>query len=588
MSLEAWFTLIVVGLCLAALISNRVGADTAMMGGLSLLLVTGIVTPAQGLAGFANEGMITVGVLFVVVAGLRDTGAVSWIVKHLLGRPRGLADAQMRIMAPVSAMSAFLNNTPVVAMMIPAIQDWGRRFQISPSRLLIPLSYAAIAGGTCTLIGTSTNLVIHGLLIDRTGQGFSMFELAWIGIPVVVLVMVSVMIFGRRLLPERIPAKIQFADARRYTVEMLVAADGPLAGRTVEQAGLRQLPGLYLIEIYRGETLIPAPAPTDVLLADDRLVFAGAVESVVDLQKINGLIPATDQIFKLDAPRPERCLIEAVISRMHPMVGKSIRAGRFRSVYNAAVIAVSRSGEQVKGKIGDIVLRPGDTLLLEAHPSFVVQHRNSRDFYLVSELEGTTPLRHERAPLAVGILAIMVLLAAFDVMSMLNASLLAAGAMLITRCTTGRVARRSVDWQILIVIAASIGIGNALYLTGAAQAIAESMLAFVGMNPWSVLLMVYALTALFTAVVTNNTAAVLMFPIVFALAEQMGVSHMPYMITVTVAASMSFATPIGYQTNLMVMGPGGYRFSDYLYLGIPITILVGVLVMAIVPLVWPF
>lgn len=588
MSLEAWFTLIVVGLCLAALISNRVGADTAMMGGLSLLLVTGIVTPAQGLAGFANEGMITVGVLFVVVAGLRDTGAVSWIVKHLLGRPRGLADAQMRIMAPVSAMSAFLNNTPVVAMMIPAIQDWGRRFQISPSRLLIPLSYAAIAGGTCTLIGTSTNLVIHGLLIDRTGQGFSMFELAWIGIPVVVLVMVSVMIFGRRLLPERIPAKIQFADARRYTVEMLVAADGPLAGRTVEQAGLRQLPGLYLIEIYRGETLIPAPAPTDVLLADDRLVFAGAVESVVDLQKINGLIPATDQIFKLDAPRPERCLIEAVISRMHPMVGKSIRAGRFRSVYNAAVIAVSRSGEQVKGKIGDIVLRPGDTLLLEAHPSFVVQHRNSRDFYLVSELEGTTPLRHEKAPLAVGILAIMVLLAAFDIMSMLNASLLAAGAMLITRCTTGRVARRSVDWQILIVIAASIGIGNALYLTGAAQAIAQGMLAFVGMNPWSVLLMVYALTALFTAVVTNNTAAVLMFPIVFALVEQMGVSHMPYMIAVTVAASMSFATPIGYQTNLMVMGPGGYRFSDYLYLGIPITILVGVLVMAIVPLVWPF
>ncbi|MDX9741451.1 MAG: SLC13 family permease [Gammaproteobacteria bacterium] len=588
MSFEAWFTVIVVGLCLAALISNRVGPDTVMMGGLSLLLVTGIVTPAQGLAGFANEGMITVGVLFVVVAGLRDTGAVGWIVQHLLGRPRGLADAQLRIMTPVSLMSAFLNNTPVVAMMIPAIQDWGRRFQISPSRLLIPLSYAAIAGGTCTLIGTSTNLVIHGLLLERTGEGFSMFELAWIGIPLVVLVMACVMMMGRRLLPERVPATTQFADARRYTVEMLVAADGALVGKTVEQAGLRQLPGLYLIEIDRGDLVIPAPGPTDVLLADDRLVFAGAVESVVDLQKINGLLPATNQIFKLGAPRPERCLVEAVISRMHPMVGKSIRAGRFRSVYNAAVIAVSRSGEQVKGKIGDIVLRPGDTLLLEAHPSFVVQQRTSRDFYLVSELEESAPLRHERAPLALLILVGMVMLAAFDIMSMLNASLLAAGAMLITRCTRGRVARRSVDWQILIVIAASIGIGNALHATGAAQAIADSMLALVGSNPWSVLLMVYVMTALFTAVVTNNTAAVLMFPIVFALAESMGVNYMPFIITVTVAASMSFATPIGYQTNLMVMGPGGYRFTDYFYLGIPITVLVGVLVMAIVPQVWPF
>lgn len=588
MSIEAWFTLIVVGLCLLALVHNRVGPDTVMMGGLSLLLVTGIVTPAQGLAGFANEGMITVGVLFVVVAGLRDTGAVSWIVQHLLGKPRGLADAQFRTMAPVALMSAFLNNTPVVAMMIPAIQEWSRRFQISPSRLLIPLSYAAIAGGTCTLIGTSTNLVVHGLLIERTGSGFTMFELAWIGVPLVILVIGCVMLLGRRLLPERVPATVQFADARGYTVEMLVAPDGPLTGKTVEEAGLRQLPGLYLVEIDRGDQVFPAPGPTDRLLPDDRLVFAGAVESVVDLQKIKGLIPATNQIFKLDAPRPERCLIEAVISRMHPMVGKSIRAGRFRSVYNAAVIAVSRSGEQVRGKIGDIVLRPGDTLLLEAHPSFVVQQRNSRDFYLVSALEESTPLRHDKAPIALLILVGMVLLAAFDILSMLNASLLAAGAMLIFRCTRGRIARRSVDWQILIVIAASIGIGNALFITGAAQGIADYMLSLVGKDPWIVLLMVYILTALFTAVVTNNTAAVLMLPIAFALAESMGVDYMPFMITITVAASMSFATPIGYQTNLMVMGPGGYRFADYFSLGIPITVLVGVLVMLIVPRVWVF
>jgi len=513
MAIEAWFTLGVVGICFAALMTNRIAPDIVMAGGLTLLLVAGIVTPAQGLAGFANEGMITVGVLYVVVAGLRDTGAVAWIVQYMLGRPRGLTSAQLRIMGPVSLMSAFLNNTPVVAMMIPAIQDWARRHQLSVSRLLMPLSYAAIAGGTCTLIGTSTNLVVNGLLIEQTADaGLTMFELAWVGVPLVIMVTVMVILMSPRLLPERLPAISQFADARGYTVEMMVAPEGALVGKTIEQAGLRHLPGLYLIEIDRGEQVLPAPSPLERLQANDRLVFAGVVESVVDLQKINGLTPATNQIFKLGMPRPERCLIEAVLSHTCPLVGKSIRAGRFRSIYNAAVIAVSRGGAQIKGKIGDIVLRAGDTLLLEAHPSFVLQQRNSRDFYLVSQLEGSTPLRHERAPVALVIMAAMVLLVAFDVLSMLKGALLAAGFMLITGCTSGRVARRSVDWQILIVIAASIGIGQALAITGAAQAIAGYMLALVGANPWSVLAMVYVLTAVFTAVVTNNTAAVAHVP----------------------------------------------------------------------------
>lgn len=588
MTLEAWFTLAVIALCFGALMTNRVSTDVTMMGGLTLLLLFGIVPPAQGLAGFANEGMITVGVLYVVVAGLRDTGAVGWIVQNLLGRPRGPVSAQLRVMAPVAAMSAFLNNTPVVAMMIPAIQDWARRHQLSVSRLLMPLSFAAIAGGTCTLIGTSTNLVVHGLLIEQTGSGLSMFELAWVGVPLVFVVLGATIVLSRHLLPERLPASTQFADARGYTVEMMVDPEGPLVGKTIEQAGLRQLPGLYLVEIDRGDQVLPAPTPLERLNADDRLVFAGVVESVIDLQKIKGLNPATNQIFKLGMPRPERSLIEAVISQSCPMVGKSIREGRFRSVYNAAVIAVSRGGMQIRGKIGDIVLRPGDTLLLEAPPSFILQQRNSRDFYLVSELEDSNPLRHEKAPIALVILAGMVLLAAFDVLTMLQSALLAGGLMLITRCTRGRTARRAVDWQILIVIGASIGIGQALQSTGAAAAIAANMMTLVGTSPFAVLLAVFVLTAVFTAIVTNNTAAVLMFPIALALGETMGVDPMPFVIAITVAASMSFATPIGYQTNLMVMGPGGYHFSDYLRIGIPITILVGVLVMAIVPVVWPF
>jgi di/tricarboxylate transporter len=588
MGIDAWFTLAVIAACFAVLVTNRVAADVTMMGGLTLLFATGILTPEEAMGGFANEGMITVAVLYVVVAGLRDTGAVAWIVQYMLGRPKSVAHAQLRMMTPIASMSAFLNNTPVVAMMIPAIQDWGRRYRISVSKLLIPLSYAAIAGGTCTLIGTSTNLVVNGLLLKGNHPGLSMFELAWIGVPVTVAVIAVVVLLSRWLLPDRIAAVSRFADARGYTVEMTVNPQGPLVGRTVEQAGLRHLPGLYLVEIDRGDQVLPAPSPLERLQADDRLIFAGVVESVVDLQKIHGLSPATDQIFKLAAPRPERCLIEAVISESCPLVGKSIRAGRFRSLYNAAVIAVSRGGEQVKMKIGDIVIRPGDTLLLEAHPSFAVQQRNSRDFYLVSQLEGSTPLRHEKAPIALLIMVAMVLLASFNVMSMLKAAMLAGGLMLLTRCTSGRLARRSVDWEILVVIGASIGIGQALQTTGAAEAIASHLLALVGSDPRMVLLMVYALTAGFTNIVTNNTAAVLMFPIAMSLSTSLGLDFMPFIIAVIIGASMSFATPIGYQTNLMVLGPGGYRFTDYVNLGVPITLIVGILALLIIPVIWPF
>jgi len=589
MPLEAWFTLTVIALCFALLAATRVAPDIILMGGLTLLLLSGVLTPAQALSGLANEGVVTVGALYIVVAGLKDTGAIAWVVQYILGRPKSIRGAQLRMMLPVATMSAFLNNTPVVAMMIPAVQDWARRYRLSVSKLLIPLSYAAMVGGTCTLIGTSTNLVINGLLIKQTGgPGLGIFELAKIGIPVALCVIIAVIFLSKCLLPDRRSAISQFEDVRGYTVEMLVDADGPLVGKTIEQAGLRQLPGLYLIEIDRQDQLIPAVSPQEHLHADDRLVFAGVVESVVDLQKIRGLRPATGQVFKLDVPRPERCLIEAVVSDSFPTAGKSIRESRFRTQYNAAIIAVSRNGVQLKKKIGDIILRSGDTLLLEAHPSFIDQQRNSRDFYLVSRLEDSHPLRHDRALMAILLLAAMVVSAALGWLSMLEAAMLTAGLMIMSKCTTGQTARRAIDWQVLIVIAASLGIGLALRLSGAAQIIAQLLLSLAGGSPWIALALVFAITALFTAVITNNTAAVLMFPIAMATSKALDVSFMPFMITIMVAASVSFATPIGYQTNLMVYGPGGYRFSDYTRIGIPLTLLVGLIVVLFVPLVWAF
>lgn len=369
---------------------------------------------------------------------------------------------------------------------------------------------------------------------------------------------------------------------------MLVEVDGPLDGKTVEEAGLRQLPSLYLIDIVRAGRVIPALTPSDTLKGADHLVFAGAVDSVVDIQKIRGLQPATNQVYKLDSPREERCLIEAVVSRRFPLIGKSIRHGRFRELYNAVVIAVARDGIQIKKKIGEIVLLPGDTLLMEAHPNFMIQQRSSKDFYLVSQLEDSTPPRHEKAVVAISILAGMIICVTIGWLSILETALLGAVLMVLTRCTRTQDARRSINWQVLIVIAASFGIGSALASTGAAQALANALISFSGGSPLISLGSTFFLTALFTAIATNNTAAVLMFPIALATSQHLGSNFLPFAVTIMIAASVSFATPIGYQTNLMVYGPGGYRFSDYIKIGTPLTFLIGVLTVFIVPMVWPF
>ncbi|HHM04175.1 MAG TPA: SLC13 family permease [Gammaproteobacteria bacterium] len=588
MGWEAWLTLAVIGACLWALATGRLAPDVILVGGVMVLLLAKVITPAQALGGLANEGMVTVGLLYIVAAGLQETGAVQWVVGSLFGRPRSLGHAQLRLMVPVAAMSAFLNNTPVVAMMIPAVRDWAKKYQISPSKLMMPLSYAAIVGGACTLIGTSTNLVINGLWTAHHGPSLGLFEIAWVGVPGVFLVIAMVLWLGRWFLPERQSAISKLDNARNYIVEMIVEPGSPLRGKSIEQAGLRHLPGMYLIEIERQGHSLPAVSPQERLAEHDRLIFAGVVESVVDLHKFRGLAPATDQVFKLNSPRSERCLVEAVVSDSCPLVGKTIREGRFRTVYNAAVIAVARNGERVQQKIGDIELRPGDTLLLEANPGFVARQRNSRDFFLVSQVEDSTPPRHDKARTALAILCAMVTAAAAGWLSMLEAAMVAAGLMVASKCIGLATARRAVDWQVLIVIAASFGLGAAMEATGAAAAIARQVIALAAGEPWLTLALTFVIAAVFTALVTNNAAAVLMFPIVLQAADSLGVSPLPFVITLMVAASASFATPIGYQTNLMVYGPGGYRFSDYFKMGIPITVATGLLTLLIAPWIWPF
>lgn len=582
-----------VALAVILLTFFQIAPDVVLMAGLSLLLVAGVVTPSRALEGFSNEGLITVAVLFAVAEGLRQTGGIGFLSQRVLGRPKSVHDAQLRIMVPTVFLSAFLNNTPVVAVLLPVLNDWAKKAQLSVSKLMLPLSYAAILGGMCTLIGTSTTLVLNDKLKEELANaglegGLAMFEIGLVGVPAALVGMIYIVAVSRWLLPERKPAIAQFDDPREYTVEMLIEPGSPLIGQTIEGAGLRHLPGMFLAEIDREGELLAAVSPTTRLHGGDRLVFVGVVESVVDLQRIPGLTPATDQVFKLDSPRSNRCLIEAVVSNSCPLISMTIREARFRTRYNAAVIAVSRNGQRLPGKIGDIEMHPGDTLLLEAHPSFEQVQRNSRDFYLVSRIEDSNPPRHDRAWMAQTILVGMVLLVSVGGVSMLKASLIAAGLMMFARCARGQEMRRAIDWSVLITMAAGIGMGNAMEDSGAAVLIAGSLIQVAGSDATLALAIIYLLTMVFSNLITAKAAGVLIFPIALATAASLDVNYMPFSIAVMLAAAASFATPIGYQTNLMVLGPGGYRYSDFLRIGGPLSVLIWGLAIALIPLIWRF
>lgn len=588
MEWQAGFTLSMLVGVLVTLALTRLAADLVLMAALMLLLLTGVLGPAEALIGFANPGVITIATLYVVAAGLRETGAVQWIAWGLLGHPKTEAGAQFRMIVPTGILSGFMNNTAVVAMFIPAIQDWARRLGIPASRLLLPLSYAAILGGTCTLIGTSTNLVIDGMLQSSRGVHLGLFELAWVGVPLLIVGGSFLVLFASRLLPDRGGITEELDLVREYGVEVEVVSPGPLVGKSIAEAGLRALTYGYLTEIDRDGRLITVVEPDRILQGGDKLYFVGAPECASELRRIQGLKPANGSVHKLDVANHQRCLVEVVLGPEFIALGKTIRDSRFRTRFNAVILSLSREGKRVPGKLGDITFRMGDTLLLEASHQFVEQYRFRRDFLLVSALNDSTPPDFHKAPRALGVLAVMVLLSASGVLTILEAALLAAGAMIVTGCLTASRARRSVDLPVLVVIASSFALGTAMTETGAAQWVASGLLGFGPMTPWVALAIVYVLTAMFTEAITNNAAAVLMFPIALAVAERLDVSFLPFTIAVMFAASASFITPLGYQTNLMVYGPGRYRFMDYVRIGAPLSLLVGGGAVGLIPLVWEF
>ncbi len=589
MEWQGWLTLIVVLLALIGMVREIAGPDLIMMAALFALAGCGVITPAETFAGFSNPALAAVGVLFVVSAAMRDTGALELTVGRLFAGARGEKAGLARICPPVAALSAFLNNAPIVAMMTPVVIDWARRRGLSPSRFLIPLSYSSILGSTATVIGTSTTLTVAGLVIDAGMPGIGFFELAPVGIPVAFVGLAYLQFVAPRWMPVRREPSDELGEKRReYTSSMFVESDCPMIGQSVDEAGLRALPGLFLVEIDRKGRVVTPVAPDELILEGDRLVFAGVVSTIIDLQRIRGLVPATEHEDG-ETPPPDHPLVEAVVSLSSPLVGTTIRDANFRTVYDAAVIAVHRNGERIPGKIGQISLQAGDTLLMQTAAGFLRAHRNSPDFYLVSEVAGGPQPRYDRATIAIVILVAMVLSASLFGYPISIAAFLAAGALIGFRCVSGREARRSVDWSILLVIGAGFGIATAMEKTGAAGMVAGVIASVAGTASPLVTLTVLYLTALALAELLHHNAAVtIMFPIAVATANQLGVDPRAFIMAIAIAGCCAFASPVTYQTHLIVYGPGGYRFTDFVRVGLPLDALTAAVAIVLIPWVWPF
>ncbi len=610
MSSDGWISLAVILAVFIGLQRRRgAPADLLFLGGLVLVTLLGVIEPAQALLGFANPAVITIGALFVVASGLRNTGGLDLLGHRVLGQARDEHQALRRLALPVVGLSAVMNNTPIVAMLVPIAVDWCRKRGVSPSRMLIPISYLAILGGTCTLIGTSTNLLINGMLITANEAPLHFFEIGYVGIPCALLGSAYLLLFARKVLPNRTDLIEQLGEHRReYLVELLVQPECRLIGQSVEQAGLRHLQGLFLIEIDRDGEIVTPVTPEDMIHVGDRLVFTGIVTTIVELEMIPGLVPAADLAYEVQpGSAHQRHLTEAVLSNTSPLIGETVRDAKFRQRYNAAIVAIHRNGKRLTGKIGDVKFEGGDTLLLQTRSEFVRMFRHNPDFHLVSSVEGSQARRHDRVWVAVGLLGLLV--AWLSIGSLLPesttgtsywaalaspdtppiAAIAVAGLMVVARCLSMAEARSSIDLQVLITIGAALGLGKALTESKAVDTIAQTLVAGVGTDhPYLLLLLVYLLTLVFTEMITNAAVAALMFPLAVAVAAEGGVSPRPFVMAIAIAASSSFVTPIGYQTNLMVMGPGGYHPRDFLKAGAPLVVIVMTTAMLLIPLFWPF
>ena len=570
---QFWMTIVILAGIAAALLRDLARPDLIFLSGLAILLVLGVITPADAFAGFSNSAVLAVGALFVVAAGIEETGAVRAFDRMLFGSSMDLRWVLARVMLPTAGLSAFINNTPIVAMLTPRIQHWAQRVGVAPSKLLIPLSYAAIAGGMVTLIGTSTNIIVSGMLVEVGMPALGLFDMAGIGLAAVVSVIGFFTLTGFRLLPDRGITPTVEEGLGEYLFEVRVGADAPMIGQTIEHAGLRALRDAYLVHVQRQEHMLSA-IPDLVLFEGDTLTFTGKAPMLEELLRRPGLersVPLVEE--RLPRTRP---LFDAVVSDTSNLVGTSLRDEHFRERYGAAVLAIQRRHERVLGPLGRVTIKAGDLLIIEANEGFDKRWNTSRsEFYLVTPRRADEAKRlNKKAPIALAILIAMVLAIGLRLLPVISAAFLAALAMIATGCLSLRMARRALNLEVLVLIAAALGLGQAVASTGLTTLLADFLLALSGLGVMAALMGLYVTTNMLTELVTHKAAAVLMLPVALTMAAELGVEPKAFALTVSVAAAASFMTPVGYHTNLMVMAAGEYRVRDYLRVGAPVSLIV--------------
>jgi len=570
-------------------VTEKLPVDVVALMILSALLLLGLVDAEEGLSGFASTATVTVGAMFVLSSGLQRTGAVGALARAMRKIGDGQSALLLAVMVVIGVISAFVNNTAAVAVFLPLVLASCARRKVAPSRILIPLSYASQFGGVCTLIGTSTNLLVSAIAVKAGLEAFSVFEFSKLGVIMLVVGIAYFLIVGRWLLPERNRAELTEAyELRDYITEFRILEDSPLIGKRVHETGLRDQHDATVLKIIRQDEHIDMPVHHK-LREGDVLLVEGRIKELMDARDAMKL--AIEPRFKLsddELKDEDLTLVEALIAPRSSLIGRTLKTLDFRRRFNAIVLAVQRKEQTLRKKLNAVRLQFGDSLLIQARPAELAALRADPDFIVLDEVEAPS-LRKGKAPIALAVVAVAIALAAFDVFPILHTAIAGCVALILTRCLSVEQAYAAVDWKVIFLLAGILPLGVAMQNSGAAKLIADNTLGLVAnMGPHVVLAVLYLLTALLTETMSNNASAVLLAPIAITISKEMDVDAKPFLMAVCFAASTSFATPVGYQTNTMVYHPGGYRFTDYMKVGIPLNLIFWGLAVVFIPIFWPF
>lgn len=567
------------------LLITKLRTDLVFLVTIGVLFVTGVLDVKEAFSGFSSSSVVVIGVLFIVVAGLTHTGVLQWIVKHMLGQPSSYTKAVARLMLPVAGLSSFLSNTTVVAMFVGIVKIWSKRLGISPSKLLIPLSYASGMGGVCTLIGTPPNLIISGLYSDQTGKTMNVLATTIPGLFCLFVGLLSVIAL-RRLLPNRKAPESAFEATSEYTVELLVPSDNKYIGQTLAEAGLFHVNGGTLLELYHFDDVAVPVGEDEPLMGGDHLVYAGQIDEILELKKSHGLVNADHHVFSLSEVDQNRQLYTAYVPFGSSLIGQTIGGSSFEHDNNMTLVAVARSGERINKIPRQVVLQAGDTLLLECSSRINIDTENLASLLHFFDNDQLPNIGHKTLISAV-IMVAMVSLSALGIIPLLQCAFLAAGAMLLLGCCSPTQAMKSINGEILMVFAGSVVLGLAIQKTGIAERLAFGILDICGTNPLIVMIAICLVGTFVTEFISNTAAGAMFFPIMYESAEKLGYEPYPFLIALMISISSSFATPIGSPTHMLVYGPGGYRFSDFMRIGLLMNIIILAANILIVNIVYP-